>query len=455
VDDEWLELARIDVADHVAGTFLEGAPIVAVSAATGSGLHDIRTELDELVARTSPAPDQDRPRLWIDRVFAAKGSGTVVTGTLTGGRLAVNDRVVVGPAGREARIRAIQSLGSAFDSIGPGNRVALNLAGLDHSEVARGHAVTFAAQWRPTKTLDVSLSVLADVAHDVNRRGAYVVYLGSGEHPARLRVLGPDSITAGGQGLVRLHVGTPVPLLPGDRFILRESGRDETIGGGEVLDVAPVRRASRARPDRSVDRVIEEREWVDVDELWALTGERRDPQVGRWVGAPGRLDALQDELRTRVRESGALGLDVAVLDEREREVLKLLDDLRVDGGRIRPVQAKDTLAEHPVVDALRAGGFVPAPPDGVDRGVLRELSRRGVLVERDGVWFHANAIEAAARVAAQLLSESPEGFTVAEFRDAIGASRKHALPLVNELDARGITRRRDDRRIAGPRIPSP
>jgi selenocysteine-specific elongation factor len=454
VDEEWAELARLDVADHVAGTFLEDAPTVGVSALTGDGLDELRRTLDELVARTPAAADRARPRLWVDRVFAARGSGTVVTGTLTGGPLAVGQQVVVGPAALAARVRGIQTLGRGVDAIGPGNRVALNLAGVEHTAVVRGHAVVLPGQWRPTTMFDASVRVLPSVTHELNRRGAFVVYLGSGEHPARLRVLGPDAVAPGAEGLVRLHLRERVPLLPGDRYILRESGRDETVGGGEVLDVAPVLRASRAAPDRSVDRVIAERRWVDAAELEALTGERRAPTFGRWVAAPGEVEALATALRSRVADAGPLGLDVAVLDEREREVLGSLDDLAVDGGRVRGAAAADPLADHPFVAAARAGGFAPPAPEGVDRAVLRELTRRGTLVERDGIHFHADAVADAARVAARLLAASPQGFTVAEFRDAIGATRKHVLPLVNELDARGVTRRRDDRRIAGPRLPA-
>ena len=111
--------------------------------------------------------------------------------------------------------------------------------------------------------LDASLKVLDDLDHHVSRRGSFVAYFGSGEYPIRLRILGPNSIKPGSTGLVRLFTSKPLPLLPGDRFILRESGREETIGGGEVLDVDPIIKASKAKPDRSITRVIKERGWID------------------------------------------------------------------------------------------------------------------------------------------------------------------------------------------------
>ncbi len=451
VDDDLLELATMDVADHVAGTFLADAPVLPVSAISGLGLDDLRNELDALVERTAGARDNGRPRLWIDRVFAAKGSGTVVTGTLAGGRLAVDQTVAVHDRGM--RVRALQTAGRSVDEIGPGNRVAINLAGVDHDELERGEAVVVPGQWRPTVRVDASIHVLAALDHDLSRRGAFVAYFGSGEHAVRLRVLGSDTVQPGGDGFVRLHLPEPLPLLPGDRFVLRESGRDETIGGGEVLDIDPIVRASRAAPDRTIERVVRERGWVTVDELEQLTGSRVEPVVGDWLTTDAELAAMGAALIERVATAGATGVDLASFDDRERAVLDTLDDVVVDAATVRPADAVDPFVDHPHLAVARAGGFTPPQPDDVDRGELRELVRRGHLVVRDKVYFHADAVDVAASVAARLLADSPTGFTVASFRDATGASRKFALPLVAELDARGITRRRDDLRIAGPRLP--
>ncbi len=451
VDDDLLELARMDVADHVAGTFLADAPVVAVSATTGAGLDAIRRELDGLVARTARAGDRGRPRLWIDRVFAAKGSGTVVTGTLTGGRLSVDQGLAVGD--RPVRVRGLQTSGRSVDDIGPGNRVAVNLAGIDHHDVARGDALVLTDQWRPTDRFDASLHVLGALDHDLSRRGAFVAYIGSGEHAVRLRVLGTEALAPGDDGAVRLFLPRALPLLPGDRFVLRESGRDETVGGGEVLDIEPVLRASRAAPDRTIERVVRERGWVRADDVERLTGQRVEPTVGQWLTTAEELAAMRTALVERVADAGALGVDLASFDDRERAVLATIDEVVVDASAVRAADVVDPFVDHPYLDVARSGGFTPSQPDEVDRGELRELVRRGHLIARDGVYFHADTVDAAARLAAQLLAVSPQGFTVAEFRDATGASRKFVLPLVAELDARGITRRRNDVRIAGPRLP--
>ena len=452
VDDEWRELQEMDVRDHLVGTFLADAPIVAVSATTRAGMDDIRSALATLVVTTPTALDRGRPRLWIDRVFAAKGSGTVVTGTLTGGAIAADDLLHAGD--HAVRVRSVQSHGERHDSIGPGNRVALNLVGVDHTELSRGDAVVKPAHWRPTARFDASLTVLASLDHVVSRRGAYAAYIGSGEFPVKLRVLGSQSLAPGGAGLVRLHLGTELPLLPGDRFVLRESGRDETVGGGEVLDVAPVRPASKAQPDRSVDRVIDERGWVTADDLDALTGERREPTVGAWVVSPTAFAATQASVRARVAAADEFGLDVATLDERERATVPTLEGVAVEAGRARPVAAKDPLADHPFLDVLLKGGAAPPDPIGIDKAQLREMVRRKLVVERDGLYFHPSAIEVAARAAAKLLRDNPEGFTMSQFREALANTRKHAVPLATELDARGITRRREEVRIPGPKLPA-
>jgi selenocysteine-specific elongation factor len=454
VDDETRQLAHMELEDEVAGTFLEGAQVVDVDVPAGRGVDDLRAALDRLLATTPASVDRDRPRLWVDRVFAAKGSGTVVTGTLAGGGLAVDDELVLVPSLQKVRVRGLQSLQQQRERVEPGSRVAVNLSGVSHDEVSRGYALVKPGQWRPTRTFDASLQVLDGLDHPVSRRGAYQAYLGSGEHSVRLRVLGEESISPGDVGAVRLHLPVAVPLLPGDRFILRESGRDETVGGGEVLDVAPVLAASKARPTRSVDRVVAERGWVTADDLERMTGERREPNVGRWVVAPAARDEALAQLAAAIEEAGPLGVDRAGLTDRQRAVLPLLEGVVVEGGRVRPAAQADPLADHPYVAALEAAPFSPPEPAGVNRAELAELVRRGLVVEREGVYFGPSAVDAAARRVAELLVENPEGVTVAQVRDGLGTTRKHALPLLAHFDATGVTRRRGDLRIGGPRLPA-
>jgi selenocysteine-specific elongation factor len=153
-----------------------------------------------------------------------------------------------------------------------------------------------------------------------------------------------------------------------------------------------------------------------------------------------------------VTGAGPLGLDVAALDERDRAVLATLDDVEVAGGRARVAGAEDPLAGHPWLAALEASPFVPPPPDGVAPAEVRELVKRNLVIEKDGIWFAPGAIDAAARTVAALLETSPDGITVAQLRDALGTTRKYLLPLLAVLDGTGVTRRRGDLRIGGPRL---
>lgn len=452
VDQDLLELALLDVGERIAGTFLEDAAVVAVDSIDGSGLDELRAALGELLAVTPESPDRDRPRLWVDRSFAPAGAGTVVTGTLTGGSISEGQTLAVEPGGTEVRVRALQSHFATAGHLGPGTRAAVNLTGIDHHAVGRGDALVRPGQWHRATVLDASLTVLDSLTHDVSRRGAYVAYLGSGERPVRLRVLGPDHLPPGATGAVRLFLAEALPLLPGDRYVLRDTGRGETIGGGEILDVDPRRPAAEARPDRTVERVVRERGRITVDELERLTGERRTPTLGRWVVDEAGVRATAAELAERVETAGPLGVDVAELDDWQRAVLDTIDDLQVDQGRIRRIDAVDHLIDHPFVARLEASPFDPPPADDVDRKVLAELVRRGLVEVSDGNWYAPSAVDAAAAVVAGLLEAKPEGVTVAEVRDALGTTRKHAVPLLTLLDARGATRRRGDVRIAGPRL---
>ena len=464
VDDETAELARLEVAERVEGTFLDGADVVAVDAPSGTGLDDLRVSLGRLLESTPDAPDLDRPRLWIDRVFPMRGAGTVVTGTLACGALRVDDAVEIVPGSVRARVRGLQSHRRAVELVGPGQRSAVNLAGVSHDRLARGQALVRPGQWEPTRSFDASLTVLPGLGHEVGRRGAYQLYAGSGEHAVRIRILGPDRLGPGQSGFIRVHLPVELPLLPSDHFVLRESGRSETVGGGVVLDVAPVVPAGRAQPDpeagrspaHAAARAVADRGWVEVGLLERLTGARVAPDVGgRWAVAPAARDAAVTALAARVAAAagdGGLGLDVAALDERDRALLSELAGVEVDAGRAQPA-GRAPVADHPWLAALDESPYSPPPPDGVDRTLLRELVRSGRVVERDGLYYSPAAVDAAARTVAALLGAAPEGVTASAVREALGTTRKFLLPLLAELDARGITRRRVDVRIAGPRLP--
>ena len=458
VDEDHLELARLEVEERTAGTFLEGADIVPVDVPAGVGLEDLEAALDRLLRDVPERVDRQRARLWVDRSFAIAGAGTVVTGTLAEGGFAVGEsvEVVTAQGVLPARIRGLQAFGGAHPALPPGCRAAVNLNGPTHHQVRRGDAVVRPGRWHLTTVFDATLEVLAAFPRPVRSGGAPVVHLGSGEHAARLRLLGTSSVQPGAQGLVRLTLPVAVPLLPGDRFVLRDSGSATTVGGGEVLDVDPVLRPARAQPSRSVDRVVAERGWVEVGELERLTGEQRAPVVASWVVDPDALREVQSELRARVARAGPAGLDVATLDPRQLAVLEADDEVVVAAGRATPATSRDPYPSHPYVAALEREPFAPPQPAdaGVDRSIVRELVRRGLVFEEAGIVFHASSLAGAGETAAELLSSHPDGFSVSELREALGTTRRFTVALLARLDRDGVTRRRGDLRIAGPRLPA-
>jgi selenocysteine-specific elongation factor len=460
VDEPVLRRAAADVARHVAGTLLDGAEVVPVDGVSGRGLDALRAALERLVATTPPAADRGRPRLWIDRCFPVRGAGTVVTGTLTGGTLAIGDAVLVEPGGRRGRVRHLQSHGRDLDRAPPGRRLAINLSGVAHGDVGRGQAVVRPDQWHGAAVVDASMRLVPGLGHGITRRGAFLAYIGSGEHAVQLRVLGAaGSITAGGDGLVRLRLpaDSPLPLVPGDRYVVRDAGRSETIGGGEILDVDPVLPASKATPDRSVARVVAERGWVDAGTLERLTGVATPPTLGTWVVDPAALTEVRSRAATAVAAAGDQGLDLAPVDERTRAVLQTLTGVAIKDGRAYPDAAAAAVgpAALEILAALESSPW--SPPDmGLEaRGSLRDLEREGLAVQAGSIWFAASALEAAATRVAHLLAASPDGVTVGVVRDDLATTRKHVVPLLEHLDATGVTRRRGVLRVAGPRLPPP
>lgn len=454
VGPEKLSEAQAEVRARLQRSSLATAEIVPVAASAGIGVDALVAALDRLVATTPSPEDRGRPRLWIDRAFHIRGTGTVVTGTLGGGSLHAGDRVVVEPGRSPARVRGMQHHDQAVKEMGPGHRVALNLAGVELEDVERGHVVVQPDQWHVTRMFDASLAVRAGFGHPVASRGAYSLHLGTDSQQVRIQVLQGAAVEPGQSGLARVHLRQPLPVVAGDRYILRDLGRDETLGGGEVLDVAPQLPASQARPDRAVERIVAEHGWIHHLHLERLTGLVVKPTVGPWVVAPGALGEATGALAARVTAAMPLGIELPHLEARDRELLRagLVDQVAEAAGFARLRNAPNPLATHPWRDALKAGRFAPPPPEGVTSSEIRALVRQGLVVESGGVYFHPDVVREAADLVRNLLEAHPAGVTISEVRAAMGTTRRYALPLLNELDGLAVTRRFGDRRVAGPAL---
>ena len=444
---------RTEVRTKLRESFLSDAPIVSVSVVSSKGLDEIRNALDVLIGdstRNSPTRNRNRPRLWIDRSFSSRGAGTVVTGTLIDGSLDSDAELTIVRTRQRVRVREIQQHEKSTTQLAPGHRCALNLVGVNHAEIFRGDALIVPDQWLPSTMFDASLTIVPSLQHRVTRRGSYSVYIGSGEFAAKIRLIGTRELQANENGFVRIALQTPIPILPGDRYILRESGRQETIGGGEVLDIAPTLRASKAKPNRSVERVISERQWVTAKELELLTGEVCQPMVGDWLTTAKLLDTTRKELALKLAKTSD-GLEISRLKPHEQAVLVTLPDVVIEMGRAR-IKGASSITEHPYVGLFAKSGVTPPDTKTLDRNIVRQIVQRGLFVDIDGVVFHISALETARLNVQKILQQHPNGFTVSQFRENLGITRKHAVPLLEALDRRAITKRNGDLRVGGARL---
>ncbi|MFZ9512527.1 MAG: selenocysteine-specific translation elongation factor [Ilumatobacteraceae bacterium] len=444
---------RTEVRTKLRESFLSDAPIVSVSVVSSKGLDEIRNALDVLIVeskQTNQTRNRNRPRLWVDRSFSSRGAGTVVTGTLIDGSLDSDAELTIVRTRQRVRVREIQQHEKSTTQLAPGHRCALNLVGVNHAEIFRGDALIVPDQWLPSTMFDASLTIVPSLQHRVTRRGSYSVYIGSGEFAAKIRLIGTRELQANENGFVRIALQTPIPILPGDRYILRESGRQETIGGGEVLDIAPTLRASKAKPNRSVERVISERQWVTAKELELLTGEVCQPMVGDWLTTAKLLDTTRKELALKLAKTSD-GLEISRLKPHEQAVLVTLPDVVIEMGRAR-IKGASSITEHPYVGLFAKSGVTPPDTKTLDRNIVRQIVQRGLFVDIDGVVFHISALETARLNVQKILQQHPNGFTVSQFRENLGITRKHAVPLLEALDRRAITKRNGDLRVGGARL---
>lgn len=275
-DDDWLELIQADVAETVADTVLAEAPIIPVSALEGRGIKDLQQALDGMLAQIPPKLNRGRPRLPIDRVFTVSGFGTVVTGTLLDGQLDIGQEVELLPQGLKCRIRGLQSHKKQVEQAFPGSRTAINLTGLSASEVQRGNIITTTGWLEPSQLLDAHLKLLKDSPRPLRHNQTVELFTGATEAVAHIRLLGSREIKPGQSGWVQLRLEARIPVVKGDRFIIRQPSPSMTIGGGVIIDPLPRRRHRRFRPE-----IIERLEMLKAgtpEDVLLAELDRRGPQ---------------------------------------------------------------------------------------------------------------------------------------------------------------------------------
>ncbi len=250
-DQDWLEALESDVRSAVKGTVFQTAPMVRVSARTRIGLDQLKTTLAETLRLKPARPDLGRPRLPIDRVFSMSGFGTVITGTLSDGHLAVGDDVEILPSGLKGRVRGLQTHKKNEEIALPGSRTAVNISGIGTEQIRRGEVLTHPHQYQVTRRVDARFRLLADASTTVQHNSEIKVFTGTSETLATLRLLGIDELAPGQEGWIQLELKELIVAVRGDRYILRRPSPGETFGGGVIVDAQP-----KARHKRFDDQVL-------------------------------------------------------------------------------------------------------------------------------------------------------------------------------------------------------
>ena len=320
----WLDLIETDIRAAVSGTVMEDAPIVRVSAKTKSGLESLLSTLEFLLGEKPARLDLNRPRLPIDRVFSMSGFGTVVTGTLLDGQLALGDDVEILPSGQKGRVRGLQTHKRKEERAVPGSRTAVNISGVETESIQRGEVVVRPDQYQATRRIDARFRLLKDVASSLKHNSEVKCFVGASETIASLRLLGTEELDPGEEGWIQLELRDPIVAVRGDRYILRRPSPGETLGGGVIVDHQP--RGRHKRFDENVLRSLESlRQGTPADVLFEAALALNIASIKEIV-ARSRLEAGKAE--TALKEL----LDAASLVPLEAGPPAIASDLLVIAG---------------------------------------------------------------------------------------------------------------------------
>ena len=510
VDAETLEVVRLEVEEFLRGTFLDQpgldkpSSIIAVSSLTGAGLDELKRAMVAAAAMVQPRDSHAIARLPIARVFTLKGFGTVVTGTLVAGTIRREDELEVFPTDRRVRVRGVQVHGQMAEKAVAGQRTALNLAGASTEDLSRGMTLVPPATFEKTRRADVELRMLPSAARPSKNRARVHFHSHTMETVAEIVFTGTKQMAPGEQAFARVKLPKSELLLPGDRFILRQFSPVVTIGGGIVLDAAPMPRMTgeadflKALAGGDIETILKTRiarrsyEGISISKLVAESGVGRDVinrQVGqlvqqghvvligdRLVHAPAifRLQRLalsaaedfhrknplvagiaKEQLRDQVGASPEVFDATLAMLIKDRKIELLGDLVRLPG---RGVVMKDEEAESKkkIESAFMTAGLnVPALHEVIAglkidkvraQKIVTLLLRDKVLIKvSDELVFHRSALEELRRQIAAYKTKSVT-IDVGKFKDLTGVSRKYAIPLLEFLDRERVTKRVGDSR---------
>jgi len=474
---EQLERTRRDARLLVENSFLAKAPIVSVSSVTGAGMDELKGQLAKMAADATHRAATGLPRLPVDRSFALKGFGTVVTGTLSSGALHVGDSVRLHPTNVEARVRGLQRHGKPVETAVAGDRTAVNLAGISHADIQRGFTLTSLNDLESTTTLDVTLEWL-DSSAPPTKATEFLLAIGTAELPVTLKPLR--------EIFGRLHLPEPVLALPGDRFVLRRPSPALTVAGGMVVDSFPPRRLNRAKTFERLSKLVpattaerlelltqESPSGLSLKQVVRLTGDPVLPTTPNLILVNGQHLLSREWIELRRQKlmewlqifhaknpaaAGApisqarLGLDPFLLSA----VLNDFPAVRVSGDIVAltthqaTVSAVDAKAIAAIEFLFRQAGFTPPAPaevlaDRNARPLLESLIKTGKLIRvAPDLIFHADVIT---HIRQSLAAHKGRRFTVPDFKSWTNISRKYAIPLLEYLDQQCVTKRDGESRV--------
>jgi len=505
VDDDWFQLVTADIRAAVAGTFLAEAPMIPVSVKTPpyQGLDELRAAIAAAIDALPPRQATGVFRQPVDRVFTVKGFGTIVTGTVLGGEVAIGDELAVIPSGLTARVRGIEVHGGAVDKAVAGHRAALNLGGVAVEDLARGDMLAHPGKVAPSHILDVELRYLATAPGPLPERSKVLVHHGTAQVLATLALVGSRTLAPGGKALAQLRIDqeTPLGALPGDHFIVRgfvaTSTHGSTIGGGTVIRVlapkarkgeahaAAVASLASAREDQRIalDVKTSAAAGLTVDDLVrrlgvpaAALGERLaalvasgellvagphhlhattvvelEAKIGQLVAAAGADGLPREELRTRLPAALPSAAYDAIL-----AALAARGTLVVEADRVRKAAAKPapmSPLETAVLAALEAAKLEPPrskelaeklkATDAAIDAALKKLVAAKLVTRIKDLVMHAGAV---AEIRGKLVAFLDAHGTIdaQQWKDLTGASRKFTIPLAEHFDAEKLTLRVGD-----------
>ncbi len=512
-DEEWLDLVEEELHQAFAGTVLEDAPIVRVSARTGENLDLLQETLQGVLSRNPARPDLGRPRLPIDRVFSIAGFGTVVTGTLVDGHFSVGDEVVVLPGDTRGRVRGLQTHKRKVERAQPGSRTAINISGVDMDALQRGQVVAYPETISATRRMDVQFRLLPDVEHPLLHNTEVKLFIGSAEKIARVRLIGAEELQPGQSGWLQLEMPEPVVAVRSDRYILRRPSPGETLGGGVVLDAHPKRRYKRfaesvlkrlkALAEGTPEEILQQAlliagaaPYVQVEKAANLQAEAAKKAAeallaaGLMVSLEGNGQPLQgkswvaarpyweQQFTTFIESLGEyhkkfplrLGMPTEEMKSRMKippQVFSALlvhlaagDAVRVEGAQVRLSRHAVTFSpqQQARVDALlvKFAQSPFSPPTikeaqaDVGEDLYQAMVSLGMLLPVSHEVVFRQEDYLQAVADVQALAGQYDTFTLAQARDHWQTTRRYVQDLLEYMDREGITRRvGDGRKLRG------